>query len=203
MATSIDIVNQALAQLGNKANVASIDPPDGTAEAGWASRFYSSSVYRGLEHHDWSFARKRATLNLVDNPSASGAWLYAYQKPADCLAARRILTGDATQFEDDSEPFSVEGTTILTNKQAAVLVYTAPVADAALFTPAFGDVVAAELAAFLAGPVLRGAEGVKAMGDLRKLAMQLAADAAAQDARNERRPSAEQQFTPASVKARA
>jgi hypothetical protein len=119
------------------------------------------------------------------------------QKPSDCLAARRILTGDATQFEDDSEPFSVEGTTILTNQADAVLVYTAPVADAALFSPAFGDVVAAELAAFLAGPILRGAEGVKAMSDLRKLAMQLAADAAAQGRRaTSAARAAEQQYVP-------
>src|SRR5437763_103589 len=115
MPTSIDIVNQALAQLGNKANVASIDPPDGTAEAGWASRFYNTSVYRALEHHDWSFARKRFALNAITNPSTSGAWLYAYEKPSDCLAARRILTGDTTQFEDDSGPFTMEGTAILTN----------------------------------------------------------------------------------------
>lgn len=198
MATSIDIVNQALSHLGNKANVASIDPPDGTAEAGWASRFYNTSVYRALEHHDWSFARKRATLGSVTNPS--NVWLYAYTKPSDCLAARRILTDDTGQYEDDSEPFTLEGTTILTNKADAVLVYTAPVADAAFFTSAFCDVVAAELAAFLAGPILRGAEGVKAMTDLRKLAAALASDAAALDGRNERRP--ESQYTPASVRAR-
>lgn len=202
MATSIDIVNQALAHLGNKANVASIEPPDGSAEAGWAARFYNTSVYRALEHHDWSFARKRATLNAVANPSATGAWTYAYQKPSDCLAARRIPTGDASQYEDDSAPFTIEGATILTNADAAVLIYTAPVADAALFTPAFCDVVASELAAFLAGPILRGAEGVKAMSDLRKLAMQLSADAAALDGRNERRPAPDQQYVPASVRAR-
>lgn len=198
MATSIDIVNQALAHLGNKANVASIDPPDGTAEAGWASRFYRTSVYRALEHHDWSFARKRAELNAVTNPSS--VWSYAYTKPSDCLAARRILTEDGTQFEDDSAAFTIEGTTILTNKEDAVLVYTAPVADASLFTAAFSDVVAAELAAFLAGPILRGAEGVKAMNDLRRLALQLAADAAAKDGRNERRDDG--QYVPASVRAR-
>lgn len=198
MATSIDIVNQALSHLGNKANVASIDPPDGTAEAGWASRFYNTSVYRALEHHDWSFARKRFELNEVDNPSS--VWAYAYQKPSDCLAARRILTDDATHLEDDSEPFTIEGTTILTNKEDAVLVYTGPVVDAALFSAAFCDVVAAELAAFLAGPILRGAEGVKAMSDLRKLAAALASDAAALDGRNERRNDG--QYVPASIGAR-
>lgn len=197
MATSIDIVNQALAHLGNKAGVTSIDPPDGSTEAGWAARFYLTSTYRALAHQDWAFARKRATLNTVTNPSA--VWKYAYSKPSDCLAPRRILTGDASKYEDDTEPFRIEGTTILANKASAVLVYTAPVADAALFPAAFIDVVAAELAAFLAGPILRGAEGVKAMSDLRKLALQLAADAAAKDGNAE--PGAST-YVPASIGAR-
>lgn len=200
MATSVDIVNQALSHLGNKANVASIDPPDGSTEASWAARFYKVSVYRALEHHDWSFARKRRELAQVTN--TSGVWAYAYEKPADCLAARRILTDAVTQFEDDSEPFEVEGTTIYTNKADAVLTYTAPVADAALFSTAFGDVVAAELASFLAGPILKGDAGTKAARDMRSVALALAADAAAKDARNSRRPAAEQQYVPGSIGAR-
>lgn len=199
MATSIDIVNQALSHLGNKANVASISPPDGSTEANWASRFYTAAIYRALERHDWGFARTRGALASIAN--VSEVWAFAYSKPTDCLKPRRILTGDQTQYEDDSEPFTVEGTTIFTNKEDAFLVYTRPVTDAALFPPMFGDTAALELAAYLAGPILRGAEGVKAASDLRRLAGVMAAEAAASDGANDRRP--ETQYVPASLRARA
>lgn len=198
MATSIDIVNQALAHLGNKANVASIDPPDGSVEANLAARFYSTALYRALEREDWSFARARVELATLDNPSS--VWLYAYAMPSNCLKARRILTDDATQYEDDTEPFKIEGDKLLTNKADAVLLYTQPITEPAKFLPSFCDTFAAELAAYLAGPILRGAEGVKAAGQLRQMAAVLAAQAAASDANTDQRPA--DQFVPGSIGAR-
>lgn len=180
MATDVDITNIALSHLGAKANVASIDPPDGSAEANWASRFFQQSVYRMLEREDWSFARTRVALAQVELP-ASSVWQFAYQKPSDCLKPRRIPTGDATLYEQDSEPYIVEGTKILTNKADAVLIYTAPLLDVSKFPPTFCDALSYELAAYLAGPILKGNDGIRASASLRDIAARMAAQAAASD----------------------
>lgn len=199
MATIVDTVNRALAHLGNKANVASIDPPDGSVEANWAARFYPIAVYRTLEMADWSFARKRAPLASVDLPLGT-TWLYAYQIPSDCLKPRRLITGNFGQFEDDSEPFSREGETLLTNKAEAILIYTQPITDATKFPPSFIETLAMSLAADLAGPILKGNEGVQASQRLREAAEGYAMRAAADDGDAQDRP--QDQYQPAALRAR-
>jgi hypothetical protein len=199
MATSIDIVNMALTHLGNKAAVVAIDPPDGSAEANWAARFYPQSVYSVLELGDWSFARKRAAL--ASTATVGNVWRYAYEKPADCLHARRILTDRGTQFEDDSELFEIEGTTILTNKADAVLVYTQPLIDASKFPPSVTNTVSYMLASYLAGPILKGGEGTQASNDLRKAAEAYAARALASDGNQSQRDHSTQ-YVPGSTQAR-
>jgi hypothetical protein len=199
VATSIDICNQALSHIGAAAKITAIDPPDGSAEANHAARFYLSAVYRALARIDWSFARTRAALGAVALPDTA-AWAYAYAKPSDCVTVRRITTGSASQFEDDSADFELEGETLLTNQADAVLIYTRAVTDAAKFPVLFTDVVALDLAAFLAGPILRGGEGINAAGKLRELARRAALEAAAVDASNSARPAT--QYVPGSLAAR-
>lgn len=199
MATSIDIVNMALSHLGNKANVVSIDPPDGSAEANWAARFYPQAVYATLELGDWSFARTRAALASVT--ALGNVWAYAYEKPADCMRARRIMTDSGTMLEDDSELFELEGTTILTNKADAVLVYTKPLLDASKYPPSFVSTVSYMLASYLAGPILKGDDGARASSALLKTARTYAASALASDGnQSKRNPSA--QYIPSSTQAR-
>ena len=62
MASEVEICNLALAHLGDEATVASIDPPEGSAQAEHCQRFYPVSRNSLLEMHDWAFATKRATL---------------------------------------------------------------------------------------------------------------------------------------------
>jgi hypothetical protein len=198
MATAVDICNLALSHLGNKANVASIDPPDGSTEANWCARFYQQTLGRALEMEDWTFARKRATLALLDtNPSE--VWAYAYAKPSDCLKPRRIITDLSVYREDDSAEYQLEGSTIYSNQADAVLIYTYPQTDAVKFPASFVDVMSYLLAAYLAGPILKGRDGANAAGDLRKIATTLAAEAAASDAENGERAD---YYTPASIRAR-
>ena len=59
MSSEIDICNLALARLGDDATVASIDPPEGSAQAEQCARFYSIARDTMLEMHDWRFATKR------------------------------------------------------------------------------------------------------------------------------------------------
>ena len=55
MATQIDIVNLALSALGSGATVKSINPPDGSAEAKQAAKWFPIAVQRIIEEHDWAF----------------------------------------------------------------------------------------------------------------------------------------------------
>lgn len=109
-----------------------------------------------LADHNWSFARKRATLTtLAGTPPAT--WLYQYEYPDDCLRFREIerqyRLGDPPKWilENDS------GTDIkiLSDEADAIGIYTWDVELVTLFPPGFvsalGWYLASELAPALTG----------------------------------------------------
>ena len=67
MASEVDICNMALAHFGQDASIDAIDPPDGSAEAEHASRFYPMARDALLERHAWPFAVRFATLSAQTN----------------------------------------------------------------------------------------------------------------------------------------
>jgi hypothetical protein len=151
----------ALSHIGSEARVSSISPPDGSVEAGHCAMFYDLARTELLEPGNWAFSLKRATLAEVTNPSA--AWAYAYAKPSNCLRALRILRPSIAAavltrnlaFEPHTDDrggaaFDVEGDVILTNEPDAVL------------------------ASYLAGPIIKGNEGVRVGDAMRQRAMTLA-----------------------------
>lgn len=168
MGSAVDTCNVALSHLGNGRRVAAIDPPDGSVEADYCATFYPIALKELLEAADWSFARTRVALAPVTNVST--VWVYAYAKPSDCLVPRRILTNDAAKFEQDSADFDTEGDVLYTNQADAVLVYTRPVSDPTKFSASFETALGLRLASHLAGPVLKGNEGVAAKERLSALA---------------------------------
>ena len=198
MASIIDICNMALSELGNKAQVVAIDPPDGTVEADLCRRFFYIARDEILEAGDWTFARKRASLaQLATNLST--LWAYAYAKPSDCLVTRRILTGINEYKENDSVDFDVEGDSLYTDKADAVLLYTAVVEDPTKWSPGFVGALSVQLASYLAGPILRGEAGTNAALQLRKLAKTRVEEAMSFDANRMWRPG---WYTPGFVGAR-
>jgi hypothetical protein len=180
MASVVDICNLALSHLGNKASVVSISPPDGSVEADYCSRFYAIARDEATEMGDWAFARTRAALVQTSNPSTT--WQYAYALPSDCMVPRRIVSGVTYRHEDDSPDFDVEGTTLLTNFENATLMYTRPIEDPTKFPTGFVLTVSYQLAAHLAGPILRGEAGANAKLQFAKLASQKLLEAMATDA---------------------
>lgn len=168
MADEVSICNLALAHLGDEANLTSIRPPDGSAQAGHCAQFYP--VARGvlLQMHPWSFATRRATLAPTTN-LASDIWLYAYLLPAGCLRPlESSMPGSGSVLLDNAMPngwnFTMEtneaGDAILyTNAQTATLRYIALVTDSSKYSPLFTAALARLLAAYLAGPVLKSAGG--------------------------------------------
>jgi hypothetical protein len=156
MASEIEIINLALARLGDDATVASISPPEGSAQAEHAQRFYPIARDSMLEMHAWAFACKRVSIALqtVD----SWDWDYAYARPADAIRILSILAYGASS-DDATENFDLEGDTILTDVELATCRYVARITDSAKFPPLFVDSLAWLLASYLAGPVLKGDSG--------------------------------------------
>lgn len=162
MASEVDIINLALSRLGDSATVSSISPPEGSAQAEHAARFYPIARNALLELHPWGFATRRNPLaQLTANAST---WDFAYAMPAGMLAPLSVLPVDATDDANDTQAYVIEsddgGARILYTDQAnAVLRYTALVTDTTRFSPLFIDALAWLLASHLAGPLLKGDAG--------------------------------------------
>lgn len=192
MASVVNICNMALSHLGSIAQVTSIDPPDGSVEAGRCKQFFSIARQEMLEAFDWNFALTRVKLAPVEN--LSERWRFAYALPTDRVRLTRLLSrtpeyaihypaepttlpGGAREMytlradERPSAPFTVEGDVLFTNETDAVLLYVRDVTDSNKFTPTFTVGLSYLLAAYLAGPMLRGAEGTNAAANLRQTAM--------------------------------
>lgn len=186
MASEVDICNLALGHLGDNATVASIDPPEGSAQAEHCQRFYPIARDTLLELHNWNFATRRAQLAQVICPWPE--WKYAYAQPANTINVLAVMppqanndysenaysgTGFGTTTWDRRppaagmyvpQPFSCEtdaagNDVIYTNQENAVLRYTVRVEDPTQFSPLFVQCLSWHLASMLAGPVVKGDAG--------------------------------------------
>lgn len=223
MGSPVDVCNLALAHIGAESQVTSIDPPDGSYEAGLCARFYPVARRIAIESNAWTFAKKRAQLAQVDNPSSN--WLYAYALPSDHINPVRVLNTtvlDAllltfngpylqpatpswwslmlAQTEQSSANFEVEGQTLLTNEPDATLIYLRDVTDTNQWSPSFTSAVAQLLAGYLAGPIIKGLEGMRVGKAWTDSGMALLETAAASDANA---TSERAEFVPQSIQARA
>ena len=182
MATEIDICNLALAHLGDDATIASIKPPEGSAQAEQAARFYPIARNTLLEFHTWNFASKRTTLATVNN--TIDQWEYAYVAPADMITPLAILSPTAqndyaTRMSSGDTPggitsnfaptilaghytpqqFVIEDNLIYTNQENALLRYQSLITDSTKFSPLFVVTLSWHLASMLAGPIIKGDQG--------------------------------------------
>lgn len=171
MASAVDICNLALGHLGDRATVASLDPPEGSAQAEHCARFYPLARDTLLEMHAWNFATKRATLAQLN--STVEAWAYSYATPTDAIKLLYVLpsyttTDNELVYNSDStyipHPFVREvnetgADVVYTNVEDAVLRYIARVTDTTRFSPLFVQTLSWHLASMLAGPIIKGDQG--------------------------------------------
>jgi hypothetical protein len=186
MASVVDICNTALSHIGDTANVTSIDPPDGSVQAGYCATFFPLALNAILEMANWGFATVRSSPAEVSNPSTS--WRFAYAYPANVINLISVLPecalddysanfGERRQWDSPQpdfanpaanfympQPYSVEQDgnghqIILTNVCNAVLRYTIAAADPTTFSPLFVLALSYLLASMLAGPIIKGDEG--------------------------------------------
>ena len=184
MASDVQLCNTALSHIGSEARVSSISPPDGSVEAGHCAAFYDLARTELLEPGNWNFALKRALLAQTTN--LSDTWAYAYVKPSDCQRALRVLrpsvtvtvftqdTVGARTDDRDSAAFDIEGDVLYSNEPDAVLVYVRDVTDTNKFSASFNTAFGYLLASYLAGPILKGNEGVRVGDAMRQRAMSIA-----------------------------
>jgi len=173
MASEVEICNLALSHLGDTATVASLEPPEGSAQAEHCARFYPMARDALLEMHAWNFATRRVVpAELANNWTQ---WAHAYAKPADCLRVlgvmHRLATDDFTmstgmplQGVATEVPYSLEvgddlQDVLYTNQEEAAIRYVARVVDTAKFSPIFVLTLSHYLASMLAGPLLKGDVG--------------------------------------------
>ena len=205
MASDVDICNLALARLGDKAAVSSINPPEGTAQAEHCARFYPIARDSVLEYPQsgWRFATTRATL-AQHSLDPIGGWAFAYSYPANCLKPLMLLApGDVDLFETSSryrgaEPLrprhqeyavevdSLTGDRVLyTNLAAATLKYTMRANDASKYPPLMVDGLSMWLASYLAGPIIKGVQSMKVAEGWMSKAIGMINKAAASDANSD------------------
>lgn len=199
MASAVDIANIALSHIGADAVVSQLSPPDGSVEAGHCARFLPIARQAALAAHAWSFASKRVQLAELLNDSEE--WMYRYAVPSDCLRARQVLSGDdADARERGAARFTVAGSALYTDQPAAVLVYTTDVTDTTKYPADFVTALGMMLAGYVAGPLIKGSEGMRIGDGWMQRGMAAMSAAAARDASASNEPA---QHTPAALKARA
>lgn len=169
MASEVDICNVALTHLGDSATVASLDPPEGSAQAEHCARFYPIARDAMLSMHPWSFATRRHKLaQLVDAPPG---WTYAYTLPTDALDIFAVLgpgeidPGSTPYASTLQHPYTREvndsGNQVLyCHVDNAVARYSVRVEDTTRFPPLFVTALSWHLAAMLAGPIIKGDAGM-------------------------------------------
>lgn len=205
MASEVSICNLALSHIGDEATVASIDPPEGSAQAEHCQTYYPIARDTVLESHAWRFATRRMSLvELSEDPPDNWGFVYAY--PNNCLTPLAVLMpGEA----DDSagqdfvcEILADETQVIYTNIEDAVLRFVTRVEDTTKYSTLFVNAVARLLASYLAGPVIKGETGMRvSAGQLKwyrdvDLPLATAADA------NARKRDPYKDFTPGGIQAR-
>lgn len=161
MASEVDICNLALSRLGDNATVASINPPEGSAQGEHCARFYPIARDSLLESHPWKFATCREPLARLSHESWN--WAYAYAAPVKAIRLLSILpataSNDARTQDYEMEADNNGVMLILTNVEQATVRYIARVTDPTKYSPLFVDALGWLLASHLAGPIIKGDAG--------------------------------------------
>ncbi len=146
------ICNLALGHVSAGASIESLD--EDSPEAVSCKQFFETARNHTLRDFDWKFASTRKALAALSNPPSG--WLFKYEYPSNCEAAREILRPSASA---DPVPFDValdddlSRRVILSNQDQAWLRYTARVANPNLFDSQFVIAFSWRLAMDLVEPI--------------------------------------------------
>ena len=191
----IDICNLALAHIGDKATVTSLNPSDGSHQADLCARYYPVARDLCLERHRYDFTIKQSALVALTT-SGRTDFEYAYRLPSDFAGAISVIAKDSLDDQVSAgikipQPFVIElnddyDRIIYCNLQDAVLRYQAKVTDSSQFSRMFVYAVSWQLASMLAGALIKGDEGMGAVRNAGQMAEFYMQKAAAFDSRTTR-----------------
>lgn len=172
MASVVDICNAALGHIANSAELASIDPPDGSPEADHCARFYPMARDECLERYTWSFATARIFLSTYLSNPMEDSWGFAYGVPNKMLRPISVLEPGMT-IDTESRSYLMEtlvngDRVIYTNVEGAILKYIYRQEDPSKYTGMFTAALGTNLASYLAGPL---AKDIKLKNGLKAQAM--------------------------------
>ncbi len=181
----VDVCNEALGHIGQAAEVQSINPSDGSAQADRCAVYYHGCVLEALADHDWGFASESAELARLT--AVPLGWSFAYATPHAAVTVREVRSSGGSE----SEPFtigSIDGSAvILTNATRAWARYTVrPTADR--WPQTFASACAYLLASKLAGPSMKDQKGVMIASAMRRSYEAAIAKAAEHDVDQHRVP---------------
>jgi len=223
MASEVDICNTALGHLGDEAVVTAITPPDGSVQAMHCARFYPMARDALLEIHPWRCNTRRANLAKLAITPPIG-WAFAYALPNKCIQPIAVLMPDAlpdlfstvntnilTPAATDtlnSQDFVVESLdddsqVVYTNTDLAQMIYRVTLTDTGKFTPLMVQALARYLASFLAGPIIKGTDGVAVAEKQLEMFLKFDLPRAQMSDANARQSNPYNNSTPASIAARA
>lgn len=161
MATKIEIINAAL-QINGQERISLLT--ENTENARRMLSIYDVSLKELLRLHPWSFAKKEASLSLIDeDPLLTDDYLYIFSLPPDFL---RLLK---TDVESSGYSHKIKGMRLYSNSNAVKIEYIYYMASEqqldSTFTAAFIAKLAYETAYAMTGdtnlPKLRESEYTK------------------------------------------
>lgn len=175
MTARVDIFNMALGYLGVSNPVS--DPNENNPMAGACRVFYDQARQSELRMFPWAFATAAVALALVTDTDRLG-YGFVYQRPGDALriygvvpvtGARTWLSASRDAWESGGAslpqtPYQDVGGQILTDLDAAYVIYVKDVTEAQMTDPLFVDALALNLAVRIA-PRVMGTQAGQAASD--------------------------------------
>ena len=196
MANAVDICNLALSQLGERGQIVSLDPADGSEYAAECKNYYPIALRKLLEEYDWSFMQTRAKLNkLASFDSELYGYKNAYALPSDCVRVVRVsqanleksmcpLTPEIPRNYEIQYSKTTDNRILLTNVDDAIIQYTLYRDVPALFPTYFIEALVLGLAVYLVGPLKRSDPAATIAQNLRQAYEQTLSKAKTADAQN-------------------
>jgi hypothetical protein len=155
MQSTVHLFNVALAKLGGEQLNMNRSPLEQGTTGEICENLFPQVLDLTLAVHEWSFAKKRLALALVSGQQGSGEYPLVYELPTDCLKPG-YLEGYAGINRKPA--YVIEGQTLLSAQEGAVLVYVARVTDPRLWPPSFAEALGWGLAGELASAVLNNSQ---------------------------------------------
>jgi hypothetical protein len=165
MPTPTEIANLALSHLGVGKEIANLET-EASQEAQACRRYFPTALEATLRDFPYPFANTFAPAQLVET-EPNEEWGYSYRYPSGVVKLIRILSGIRNDTRQSRIPYKIGrdevGRLIYTDRQDAILEYTALVTDTSKFTADAATALSFRLAAYIA-PRLTGGDPFK-MGE--------------------------------------